>query len=51
MDDKLSSLANQYRNNRVSDQSVRDAIVELYQTYVKKREQALIDEMPQQLRP
>ena len=43
MDDKLSSLANQYRNNRVPDQSVRDTIVELYQHYVKKREQALID--------
>ena len=43
MDNKLSSLANRYRNNRGSDQSVRDAIVELYQHYVKKREQALID--------
>ena len=43
MDDKLNSLANQYRNSRVSDQSVRDAIVELYQHYIKKNEQALLD--------
>lgn len=43
MDDKLNSLANQHRNNRVSDQSVRDAIVELYQHYIKKNEQALLD--------
>lgn len=43
MDDKLNSLANQYRNSRVSDQSVRDAIGGLYQHYIKKKEQALLD--------
>ena len=43
MDDKLNSLANQYRNSRVSNQSVRDAIMELYQHYIKKNEQALLD--------
>ena len=43
MDDKLNSLANQYRNNGVSDQSVKDTIVELYQHYIKKNEQALLD--------
>ena len=43
MDDKLNSLANQHRNNRVSDQSVRETIRELYQRYIKKNEQALLD--------
>ena len=43
MDNKLNSLANQYQNNRVSGQSVRDAIGELYQHYIKKNEQALLD--------
>ena len=43
MDNKLNSLANQHRNNRVSDQSVRNAIGELYQHYIKKNEQALLD--------
>ena len=43
MDDKLNFLAHQYRHNRVSGQSVRDAIGELYQHYIKKKEQALLD--------